>query len=246
MRTPLLLIIFGLLLSSCTAPREVLQITPEAPEGHYAMGREYISLSSDSIEVELGFDGILGEQLVFDFEVINRTPYELSINPSDFFYVLLDSAMADSSKFPPRMALHPERVLHHYDEALEDKVEEKRTNSFLGILNASISILVGTTGFIATDNPGYIADAIFNSFGTANDLVSQNKELKTHMELITEEKEAVKDEIFRNCTLPPGKVMSGYVFFPKHSDAEYYMFCYPIDRQMFQFVYHQSKVYRYD
>ena len=58
-----------LLLTSCAAPRLVIQLIPEAPEGNFEMGREYISLKSDSIYVELGFDGMHGENLVFDFVV---------------------------------------------------------------------------------------------------------------------------------------------------------------------------------
>jgi len=60
----------------------VTQITPEAPEGNYAMGKEYISLSSDHIDVELGYDGMQGEDLVFDFVVHNTTSDTLTILPA--------------------------------------------------------------------------------------------------------------------------------------------------------------------
>ena len=56
-----------MVLTSCVTPRVHTQILPDAPEGKMAMGREYIPLSNDSIDVELGFDGIYGDQLVFDF-----------------------------------------------------------------------------------------------------------------------------------------------------------------------------------
>jgi len=240
---PLLLF---LVLTSCVAPRVSTQIIPEAPEGNFAMGREYISLSNDSIDVELGFDGIYGDQLVFDFVVINRTPYELTVNPSDFYYVVLDSASADTSKLPPRMALHPERVLHHYDETLEARAGAKKTNSIFGILEAGFDILISASAFIATDNPAYIADGVFSTLGTAQHYVSQDKEIQENMALIEEEKDLVKEEIFRTCHLPPGKVISGYVYFPQDADADCYMFCYPIEDQLFQFVYHQKKVVQYN
>ena len=85
-----------LLLASCAGPRVITRLTPEAPEGHYEMGREYISLSSDSITTELGFDGFHGENLVFDFVVVNGTDRALTLDPTDFYYVTLDSARADS------------------------------------------------------------------------------------------------------------------------------------------------------
>jgi hypothetical protein len=101
-----------LLLGSCTAPRMVTKISPEAPEGNFAMGREYIALGNENIDVELGFDGIYGTNLVFDFVVFNGSQDTLSIQAKDFYYVLLDSATADSSLLPPRMALKPEKVLY--------------------------------------------------------------------------------------------------------------------------------------
>jgi hypothetical protein len=110
-------------------------LIPEAPRGHYEMGREYITLDNDSIFVELGFDGHHGDNLVFDLVVINRTSRELSVNPSDFYYVLLDSATADSSMLPPRMALHPERVLKNYDATLEASAAQKSINSVIGFLD---------------------------------------------------------------------------------------------------------------
>jgi len=234
-----------LVMASCVAPRVVTQLTPEAPDGHYEMGREYISLSNDNIDVELGYDGIHGENLVFDFVVVNRSPGVLSINPSDFYYVLLDSSTADSSKLPPRMALHPERVLFHYDETLEAKSGEKSANSFLGFLEAGFGLLANTTAFLATDNPGYIVDAVFSTLGTADHYMNQDKKISEDISTINQEKDIVKEGIFRLSHLPAGKVVNGYVYFPQNPDSGYYMFCFPVEDQLFQFVYHQRKVYQY-
>jgi hypothetical protein len=222
------------------------QIIPDAPEGNFAMGREYIPLSNDSIDVELGFDGIYGDQLVLDFVVINRSLRDLSINPSDFYYVVLDSSMADSSKFPPRMALHPERILHQYDETLDARAGAKKANSVFGILETGFNVLVSASAFIASENPAYIVDGVFNTVGTAQHYVSQDKQIQENMVLIQEEKELIEEEIFRPCNLAPGEIMSGYVYYPQDADAACYMFCYPIEDQLFQFVYHQKKEVRYN
>lgn len=246
MKKSLALLFMALLLASCVAPRVVTQITPEAPEGRFAMGREYIPLSNDSIDVELGFDGIHGENLVFDFVVINRTPYELNLSPSDFYYVVLDSAGADSSLFPPRMAIHPERILNHYDETLENAEGAKNINVVLGILEAGIGLLTNTTAFIATEDPVFILDGVFNTLGTAEAYAANDRQIKSEIGEIRSEKEIVSEEIFRQVQLPPGKVASGYVYFPIHRDAGYYMFCFPVEDQLFQFVYSQRKVVRYD
>ena len=233
--------ILFLLLCSCTAPRVVTKITPEAPEGHFAMGREYISLQSQQIEVELGHDGIQGEYLIFDFVVHNATADTLSVIPGDFYYLVLDSAHAEASAHTPWMAVHPDKVLMNYDESLEQRKKEKGMNTFLGILQASVDVIYYASGFAATENPGFIADGIFQTIGTADQYISQDKMISSEMTVISEEKDVVKEEIFRTCKIPPGMVSSGYVYFPLHESTAYYMFCFPIEKQLFQFVYKQQK-----
>lgn len=234
---PLLL----LLAFSCTSPRLVTKISPEAPEGHYAMGREYIPLSSDQIGVELGFDGIQSENLVFDFVVHNSSLDTLSILSDDFYYVTLDSANSIGASQTSWKAVHPDKVLLDYDRTLEETKEAKNMNSFFGILMASVNILYNTAGFIATENPAYIVDAVFNTVGTADQYIAQDKMIASEMTLISEEKELVDEEIFRTCEVPPATVTSGYVYFPLHENTAYYMFCFPIGNQLFQFVYKQQK-----
>lgn len=239
------LLLIALVMTSCVPVSVMTQLNPEAPEGHYIMGREYISLSNDSIIVELGYDGLHGKDLVFDFVVINRTPGEISINPSDFYYVILDSATADSSKLPPRMAFHPERVLNHYDETLEARATHKNINSLIGFLDTGMDLLVNATSFLATEDPGFLIDAVFGTMGNAGYYLTRDKQISQNIATIGEEKEIVNKEIFRMGKLPPGKVASGYVYFPGTSDADYYMFCFPFEDQLFQFVYKQQQVYQY-
>ena len=235
-----------LFLWSCTAPRVVTKITPEAPEGNFAMGREYIPLSGGMMDVELGFDGKYGTNLVFDFVVINGSAETLTLQPNDFYYVLLNSATADSSMLPPRMALKPDKVLLEYDGITEAKKGEKRANSFLGFLEGGVGLLATTAAFVSTQSPAYITDAIVNTIGTANHYISNDKQIKSELEMISEEKELVSEEIFRSCQIEPGEVVSGYVYFTEHSDTEYYMFCFPVEDQLFQFVYKQEKSIVYD
>jgi len=230
-----------LLLWSCTAPQVVTKIIPEAPEGKFAMGREYIPLSNFQLDVELGFDGIYDDQLVFDFVVINKSSEYISVDADNFYYVLLDSPSADTSLLPPRMAVKPEKVMLNYDEIIEDKKGQKRANSFLGILEAGMGLLATTAAVVSTESPVYIADGLYGLFGTADHYISQDKKIKSDLEEIHEEKELVKEEIFRSGELAPGEVVSGYVYFPQHNEAEYYMFCFPLDAQVFQFVYRQKK-----
>ena len=239
MKSLLCLPILLLLACSCTAPRVVTKIIPEAPKGHFANGREYIPLESDLIGVELGYDGIQGTNLVFDFVLHNSSVDTLSIHPADFYYVILDSANATSSNGNPWLTVHPDTVLLSYDFTLEERKKMKGTNTLLGILQASVNILYSASGFIVTENPAYIVDAVLQTAGTADQYISQDKMINSEMEMISEEKELVNEEIFRTCEVPPGKVASGFVYFPRHDNTAYYMFCFPVENQLFQFVYNQ-------
>jgi len=241
MKTIVYLPILLLLSFSCTAPRLVTKIVPEAPEGNFANGREYIPLESEKIGVELGYDGMQGDFLVFDFVVHNTTTDTLSIYPANFYYVLLDSANAEFSDSDTWLTVHPDTVMMHYDFVLDERKKVKGTNTLLGILQASANIIYNASGFIATENPAFIVDAVFQTAGTADQYISQDKMINSEMELIGEEKELVNEEIFRTCVLPPGEVASGYIYFPKHDQTAYYMFCFPLENQLFQFVYNQQK-----
>ena len=240
------LILLALVAGSCGMPRMVTTLTPEAPRGKEAMGREYISLESEDVILELGFDGFHGDYLVFDLVVINQTDLPLELNPSDYYYVLLDSSAADTSKLPPRMALHPERVVHNYDRDLESIQSEKTTNTILGFLEAGVGLLANTTAFLATDDPGYVVDAVFGTLGTAGEYAARDKAISHDISLVTEEKEVVKQEIFRKGSLPSGKVKNGFLFFPRYPEHGYLMFCFPVSNQLFQFVYHQDQYVVYD
>lgn len=241
MRTIFILPILLLFSFSCTAPRVVTKIYPEAPEGNFAMGREYIPLESNEIGVELGFDGIQGKHLVFDFVVHNTSSDTLSIFPDGFYYVVLDSAHSEAINETSWLSVHPDTVLAHYDHTLEDREDVKKMNTLLGILQAGVDILYYTSGYIATEDPAYIVDAILQTAGTADQYISQDKMVSSEMTMINEEKELVEEEIFRTSLLAPGEVQSGYVYFPLHEQTAYYMFCFPISRELFQFVYSQKR-----
>ena len=216
-------------------------MVPEAPEGHYANGREYIPLESDDITVELGYDGIQGDNLVFDFVVHNGTEDTILLRPGDFYYVTLDSADAEEAPHAPWMAVHPDQVMLQYDRVLEEKNEAKKINSIFGIIEAGVQVLYNTSGFIATKDPGFIADAVLQTVGTADHYLAQDQAIRSEMDGISEEKEVVGEGLFRTCEVPPGTVMSGYVFFPRHDQTPYYMFCFPVQNRLFQFVYNQRR-----
>ena len=241
MKIRYLLLITGLAIVSCATSQVVGTLTPEAPEGHFEMGREYIPLSNAGLLVEMGFDGIYEQNLVFDVVVLNEREEPLTFDPSDFYYEILDSADAVTAVMEARYSVSPEKVFEYYDDALEDRETRKKLNSFLGFLEGGIGIIADFSAYMSTENPACIVDAVFNSVGTAGHYVSIDKAIDHEMEQISLEKEVVWEEILQKGELPPGKVVSGFVFFPLHAGDGYYMFSIPLEDQLFQFVYHQQR-----
>ena len=52
-----------------------------------------------------------------------------------------------------------------------------------------MDILYNTSGFIATENHDFIADAVFQSAGTSDQYISRDKRIRSQIELLIEEKE---------------------------------------------------------
>jgi hypothetical protein len=142
MKKPISMIILAMGLTCSAEPQAVTILSPEAPEGHFEMGREYITLSNGNIGAELGFDGTCEENLVFDLVIFNNSGRPLSFDPSDFYYELLESADADSPMLPPRMARDPEEILDRYEEELEEAEMEKGFNTFLGFTRSGRPIIM--------------------------------------------------------------------------------------------------------
>ncbi|MEN8156111.1 MAG: hypothetical protein ABFS10_04120 [Bacteroidota bacterium] len=226
--------------SSCGFSQELIRLTPEAPEGHFEMGREYIALDNDQVRFELGFDGLFDNYLVFDAVVINQTPHPLTIDPSEFYYLLLDHPGSDSSVLPPFMALQPSKILGRYDRVMEARKSDKNINSIFGFVEAGVGILNYASAFLATEDPGAIVDGVFSTVGTAGSYMQQDRQIGHELEQITMEREVVGEEIMKAGAIPPGKVVSGYVYFPLFDQSGTIMFCFPVEDQLFQFVYTQA------
>lgn len=228
-------------LASCASPQVVTRLTPEAPAGNYAMGREYIPLSSEGVEVELGFDAYRGDQLIFDLVVINHTRDSLHIDPEQFHYLLIEHPQADSSAHPPTAAIPPLGVMESYDMELEDMKEGKSANTAMGFVEAGFGLLAAATTLFITEDPLVVVDAVLNTIGTAGNYMETDKQIEDAMEETGLEKMVVSEGMFQDCSLDWDEGVSGYVYFPRHSGPGYYLFCFPIGEQTFQFVYRQEE-----
>jgi hypothetical protein len=162
------------------------------------------------------------------------------VDPADFYYLLLEHADADTSVMNPFAATRHEIILGQYAHFVDEQQSRKQVNTFLGVLETSLGLLSSASAFVTTENPAYIVDAVINTAGSAGQTIVQHQAMEAGMRDVYEEKQVVEKEIFRKGSIPPGKVLSGFVFFPVFHDPGHVMFCFPLEHQLFQFVYRQE------
>ncbi len=241
-KTPVLLLSF-LFLLSCVAPRPVSRLTPHADKGHYKLGREYITLQNDSIYVIAAFDENRQEDLIFDVIIMNRSDRTLELDPANFYALVLENPSADSSVQPPLRAADPEKVIMNIEKARAVEYAEKKTNAIWGVLEATAGV-VSTAAAVASDaDAGEVAWEAINTMEGVGYHLAVDQEIEDHLHLINDDKLYWKNDVLRRNTLKPGTVVEGFVYFPRSVDAEYYMMCYPLGDQLFQFVYRQGLYY---
>lgn len=203
-------------------------------------GREYISLANGEIIAELAFDGQFESYYVFDLVLVNQGSQTLSVNPASFYYLHLDHEGADSSVLPPILAARPGRILEQYEAMLEQGQKNREIHTIFGFVDAGISAISAASAFFATDDPFALVDGIVHTAGTAEQYVSASREMDDQSDLLRMEMEVVKEEIMHKGSIPPGKVLSGFVFFPVFEEPGYLMFSIPVENKLFQFVYRQD------
>ena len=229
-----------LLYAAVLTGQERLHLHPEAPQGHMEQGREYISLENGEIMAELAYDGPFESYYVFDLVLVNQGTRALSVNPASFYYLHLDQAGADSSVLPPILATRPGHILKQYEALLEERQSNSDIHTVFGFVDAGISALSAASAFFASEDPFTLVDGIIRTASAAEHHVSVHREMEDRADLLRMEMDVVKEEIMKKGSIPPGKVLSGFVFFPVFEEPGYLMFSIPVEDRLFQFVYRQD------
>lgn len=193
--------------------QQLISLKALAPEGRLANGREYIPLSHNLITVQLAFDCMLEDKLLFDLVLINETDHPIKVDPTSFYYLKLDDAEGDSSRFPPSTALAPLKPFKWYDRGLVDSQREGVFSPILEIPAMFMEEFIAVWG-----------EPSSNGF-------AQEQERTRRI------KETVRQEMMQEIELAPGAVANGFIYFPGLPETIYLLFCFPLDDSEFQFAY---------
>ncbi|MGE4587433.1 MAG: hypothetical protein AB7D05_08840, partial [Mangrovibacterium sp.] len=223
------ILLAGLAMQGCYTPAHIVKLVPEREADKWFYGQALLCDSVDGISYEVGFDLTNNGQYLFDFHIRNRSNLPILIDPANYCYTPLDSAMhALGNTSPP--ALDPETQLLEIDRELS--VNEARSKNQLGISLMAIGADVATGVILATDdNPrnDYIAEPVSGAIqasvfasGAANEFETRN---------LNELREAWENSAIRKTTLECNYSMHGKVFFPACPEAAYIRLHIPVDEK---------------
>lgn len=214
----ILFITFGF--SSSVISQEQFALKAIAPEGNHVNGREYIPLSNALIGVELAYDSRIENKLLFDLVVRNDTDHPISVSPGSFYYLNLDDPDADSSRFPPGMAISPLKPYKWHDFGLDRPQHEAIFSPFLEI-------------------PAMFMEAFVNPWG-----IPSSGNAMQDQERVSQMKDIIRQHMMQEVELAPGETVNGFVWFPGPPETKYLLFCIPLEDQEFQFAYELKKARR--
>ena len=234
------LLIPFLLYAAALPGQDHLHLHPEAPQGRMEQGREYISLENGEIIAELAYDGPFESYYVFDLVLVNQGTHALSVDPASFYYLHLDQAGADSSILPPILAAGPGLILKQYEALLKERQNKGDIHTVFGFVDAGLNAFSAASAFFASEDPFVLVEGIIRTASAAEHHVSAHRGMEDRTDLLRMEMEVVKEEIMKKGSIPPGKVLSGFVFFPVFEEPGYLMFTIPVEDRLFQFVYRQD------
>jgi hypothetical protein len=238
----LLFFLYALIFSSCTR-----NLVPAWYDTKHSPNR-YIRLESDGLTLVVENMEINSQYLVFDVEVMNRTPFPVHVLPERMYCYTSDvpfpvgmqqNASGEYEKGLIKKYAMPEREVAHQIDAMIKK--QKRTGLAMGLLSAGLiifdvamdakSVNTGEWTKKKADN-ALIRDVVTITGLAAADMVQEAS-------FMTAEKKGadlfyLQDEMLRPEILPSGGTCRGKIFFPG-SRGKYFKLIIPVGDMEYAF-----------
>lgn len=219
------------LLSSCAQP--LLKLSPVADKFIWNDGKQVVKQETDSLKVVTSFDGELGDYLVFDTEVFNRTKRSITFNPTDFTGVMLnqqqDTIRLRNLNDAPAyyLAADPDQKLLETDLAMrkaEARLKRARViGALLLVANVAADVATASSTKNKSDREWFRERNFFaNNYNLigASQAVS-NINYQESMGRLMHEKGNWQAETMRRTTLLPGESLRGFIYIQKYKGATF-------------------------
>jgi hypothetical protein len=245
MKILILSIVSAFVLASCST-QKILHLKPIASETRWIDGREAIKQEKNGLKIVTAYDGMFEKYLTFDTEITNTSEHGITVTPSDFYTLWLnsqnDSLRDDLGRPQYFYALDPVEKAQQAQQQLKAEEARYKRASIFNLLFA-----VGTVVVAATTKSDNNSDAIRKA-NIASDLINltvakqaidQNR-LITQSEKLHYEKGNWQAETFRKTSLAPGQSIRGRVYVIGNEKAAVVKLHYPFANDNFVFVFGQS------
>lgn len=211
---PFAFVIMSLSLS-CAAPLPVFILNPVDENVPWTMGKRFVKLSNDRIEMRLAFDRTLYDQLVFDAQFINRSSDTIMISPEKFYYCNLVIHKGEEKFAPGKIyAIDPEAQIIFADVQSAKEQADYTNSQTLQLIDAVVDL----TGDIVTAGQRKTKEEIREE--REEDLERQLDDVATEQEHetatynINSLRNRWANTAVRKTSLPPNHTISGKIYFP--------------------------------
>jgi len=247
MRPLFTLILFAVLLSSCT-PLRVVRLEPEAAPDHYRYGEQIVTDEKSDVAVAVSYYDASPNYIVFNMEIENKGKESFNFDPATC--LLVPDIGSVSS------AIDPELELLSMDVNTIQKEKTRRTWGWIGagalvaatvvsVTSGSDVADVGDTGFART---AFAAELAFNvtenlafaviNAQAANDFRRNGIPFADEIP-VPENRFFWLDHALRLTTIRPGEKAIGKVVFPRNDEASTFSFELEVEGKSFSFPFNQ-------
>jgi hypothetical protein len=225
-----------ILMGGCAQP--VFKLSPVAEQYIWNEGRQVVKQEQDSLKIVTSFDGEMGEYLVFDTEIFNRTSQNMDFNPTDFVGVMLNKnqdtiRLAQYNNTPAYyFAIDPDQKIRENEIAMRRaEARLKRARVIHALL--LVANVVGDVASATSNRPKSVNEWTRerNLFATNYDVIAASNGIshinyQTTMGRLSHERGNWEVETLRRTTLRPGESLRGFIYIHKLKQAAYLRLTY--------------------
>jgi len=232
-------IAFGLsviLLSSCSAPRNILKLKPKSEKTSWFYGQEFTGDSIFGIIAKVAFDEVNHPWYTFDVEITNRSNMSFLVDPAQFFIVPFNGRN-EPLNGDTISVVDPESKIMDLDKSLAINAAQQKNQLGLSLLAAGIDIATGIA-VLSDDNPKN--DHFRTDLLPATLAEGENNRFEAID--LNELRNTWKSTTLRKTTLEKGYTIHGKVLVPIIPDAAYIQLNIPVDNELIRINFMQLRI----
>lgn len=222
------LIIASIFTYSCASPIPIAKLEAIDPESSYwQQGMEIVTLTNDSLDVEMGYLRREGAHYLFDLTITNRRSMPVLIDPTNFFYQPIFEQNRTEAIV---RAENPENHILFEEKRLAQLEADSRNNAISSLVVGTVELAAAVATSTEDENDdqtyarNYTEEEIRIDYETQN-AINQRSYWET--------------SALRKTTLFPNHYVQGLVFMKWNRTADQIWVLIPVDDQEFEFRYNQ-------